>query len=157
LRPDADVASVVNRVRRHYDDGCFACGRANPIGLHLDDFGLVGDSVQAIFTPRPEYRGFAGVLHGGIAATALDEIQAWAAILLNGVIAVTGRLDVRYRVPVPTDRPISARGRIDDASDRRLRTSGELLVDGAPVATSRGLYVATEDVARALAGFVPDP
>jgi acyl-coenzyme A thioesterase PaaI-like protein len=156
LRPDADVASLVDRVRRHYDDGCFACGRANPIGLQLDNFRLINGTVEATFVPRPDYRGFEGVLHGGIAATALDEILAWAGILLKGVMSVTGRLEIRYRAPLPTQRPIQARGRIDTSSDRRLRASGELLVDDEPVVTAQGLYVATEDVAQLLSSHLPD-
>jgi hypothetical protein len=54
--PD-DVAQLVAAVRRHYDDGSFACGRDNPIGLHLDDY-----QVSARFTLRVEYRGVADML-----------------------------------------------------------------------------------------------
>jgi len=37
---------------------------------------LTDGTVEAWFTPRPDYRGFVGSLHGGVAATALDEILA---------------------------------------------------------------------------------
>ena len=74
VSPDQDIASYVDAVRRHYDDGCFACGRDNPIGLHLDDFSLDEGEVAARFLPRSDYRGSAGGLHGGVTATALDEI-----------------------------------------------------------------------------------
>jgi acyl-coenzyme A thioesterase PaaI-like protein len=52
---------------------CFACGDDNPIGLHLDDIRRDGDRVRATLRPRPEYRGYPGVLHGGLSAAALDE------------------------------------------------------------------------------------
>jgi acyl-coenzyme A thioesterase PaaI-like protein len=156
LHPDADVASLVDRVRKHYDDGCFACGRANPIGLHLDDFRVADRTVEASFTPRSHYRGFAGVLHGGIAATALDEILAWAGILLQGVMSVTGRLDLRYRAPVHLGHTVLARGRIDDGTDRRLRVSGELMMDDQTAVTARGIYVATADVSHLLAEHGPE-
>jgi len=155
LLPD-DIANLIDRVRRHYDDGCFACGRDNPIGLHLDQFSLTDGTVEAWFTPRPEYRGFVGSLHGGVAATALDEILAWATILNLGFMSVTATLDLRYRSPLTTGRPYCARGRVDDASGRRLRVSGELLAGDRTVVSARGLYVATAQVGDVLAGHVPD-
>ncbi len=147
-----DISDLVDQVRRHYDDGCFACGRENPLGLHLDQFSLAKDTVEAWFTPRPEYRGFVGSLHGGIAATALDEILAWAGILTKGLMSVTGRLDLRYRAPLSTDRPLCLRGRVDETSGRRLRVSGELESDEKVAVTAQGVYVATADVAELLAG-----
>ncbi len=151
MRPD-EIADLVDRIRRHYDDGCFACGRENPIGLHLDQFSLTDGTVEASFTPRADYRGFVGSLHGGIAATALDEILAWAGILGPGVMSVTARLDLRYRTPLTTGRPYRVRGRVDDVSGRRLRVSGDLLDDGGPAVTAAGVYVATANVADLLAG-----
>lgn len=155
MLPD-DIANLIDRVRRHYDDGCFACGRDNPIGLHLDQFSLTDGTVEAWFTPRPDYRGFVGSLHGGVAATALDEILAWATILNLGFMSVTATLDLRYRSPLTVGRPYCARGRVDDASGRRLRVSGELLAGDRTVVSARGLYVATAQVGDVLAGHVPD-
>jgi len=149
--PADDIADLVDRVRRHYDDGCFACGRQNPIGLHLDQFSLTDGTVEAWFTPRSDYRGFVGSLHGGLAATALDEILAWAGILNRGVMSVTARLDLRYRAPLITDRPYCVRGRVDDVSGRRLRVSGELMTDDGAAVTAQGLYVATVAVGDLLA------
>ena len=155
MLPD-DIANLIDRVRRHYDDGCFACGRDNPIGLHLDQFSLTDGTVEAWFTPRPDYRGFVGSLHGGVAATALDEILAWATILNLGFMSVTATLDLRYRSPLTTGRPYCARGRVDDASGRRLRVSGELLAGDRTAVSARGLYVATAQVGDVLAGHGPD-
>ncbi|MDH3731120.1 MAG: hypothetical protein OES13_08365, partial [Acidimicrobiia bacterium] len=85
--------SQIAALRRDYDH-CFACGQANPIGLGLDGFRVVDDEVVVDWTPRPEYRGFDATLHGGIVATALDEVLAWAAIYFEGVLAVTATLDL---------------------------------------------------------------
>jgi hypothetical protein len=54
---------------------CFACGDANPIGMHLDDIRREGDQVLATLHPRPEFQSYPGVLHGGLSATALDETR----------------------------------------------------------------------------------
>lgn len=149
--PD-DVAQLVDAVRRHYDDGCFACGRDNPIGLHLDDFTLVDSQVSARFTPRREYRGAGTTLHGGVAATALDEMLVWAGILVEEVLSVTGNLALRYRRPVQVDDSIVVTARIDERNGRRLRLSGELAVDEEVKVEASGLYLVTTPVAEMLAG-----
>lgn len=141
-----DVAGLVDRVRRHYDDGCFACGRANSLGLQIDGFGLDGVDVEAWFLPRDDYRGIPGWLHGGVAATAVDEILAWACILTEGVLPVTATLDLRFRRPTRPGVRYRLRGRVDGRSGKRLRASGALLQDDEPVVLGRGLYVAAKNV-----------
>ena len=148
----SEIAAFVDNVRRHYDDGCFACGRDNPIGLHLDDFGLNGNEVSATFTPRPEYRGSAGVLHGGITATALDEILVWAGILTERVMTVTGTLEFRYRRPVPLDRPLRIDAHVEKRTGKRLRISGALSDEERELVSASGLYVVTADIDDLLAG-----
>lgn len=135
------VAELVDSVRRHYDDGCFACGRDNPIGLHLDDFRLEDGQVSARFSPRADYRGAGTTLHGGIAATALDEILVWAGILLEGVLTVTGTMELRYRRPIDVGDAIVVSARVVERSGRRLRASGELEVDGQVRVEASGLYL----------------
>ncbi len=149
--PD-DIAGLVDAVRRHYDDGCFACGRDNPIGLHLDDFHLDEGVVSARFTPRPEYRGAGTSLHGGVAATALDEMLVWAGILTEGVLSVTGNMELRFRRPVHVGEPLVVFARVDDRSGRRLRISGRLSVDDETRVEASGLYLVSAEVAEMLAG-----
>lgn len=147
-----DIPDLVDAVRRHYDDGCFACGRDNPIGLHLDDFSLTDDRVSARFTPRPEYRGAGTTLHGGVAATALDEILVWAGILSESVLTVTGSLTLRYRRPLHVDEEISVSASVDERSGRRLQISGGLAVGEETRVEGSGLYLVTATVAELLAG-----
>jgi acyl-coenzyme A thioesterase PaaI-like protein len=150
--PDDDVARLVDSVRRHYDDGCFACGRDNPIGLHLDEFALIDGEVNARFTPRADYRGAGTTLHGGVAATALDEILVWAGILDELVLTVTGTITLRYRHSVHVDDPIEVAARVDRRNGRRLEISGELRVEGRPRVEATGLYLVTASVEEMLAG-----
>ncbi len=138
----ADLDQLADRIRRHFDDGCFACGRANPIGLSVDGFRLEGDELVAAFTPRTEHRGAPQVLHGGVTASALDEILAWAGMVTERVVVVTGTLEVRYRKPVPINgERVELRGRLDERHGRRLRLSGSLHVGGAEAASATGIYV----------------
>ena len=108
-----DIATLVDQMRRHYDDGCFACGRENPLGLHLDGFSLDDGVVSARFDPREEYRGAGTSLHGGVAATALDEMLVWAGILDLRVMSITAKMDLKYRRPVLVTDPILVRARVD--------------------------------------------
>lgn len=149
--PD-DLSVYVDAVRRHYDDGCFACGRENPLGLHLDDFGLDDGEVSARFTPREHYRGAAETLHGGIAATAIDEILVWAGIIIERVLTVTGTMELRYRKPVGVNEEILVAARVEDRSGRRLQMSGELKIGDDVKVTGTGLYLVSADIDDLLSG-----
>jgi acyl-coenzyme A thioesterase PaaI-like protein len=92
------------------DAMCFACGQDNPIGLKLR-FTFDGEDYVTRFQVRPEYQGWTGIAHGGLLATALDEVMArllWA----REINAITARLEVRYRKPVPVGETLEIRGRI---------------------------------------------
>ena len=150
------IAGIVDGLRAHTGNGCFACGLANPIGLHIDDFAEQNGDVTARFISRPELQGLIGVLHGGIAATALDEILVWAGIIQEKVLTVTAKLEIRYRRPVETlDGPIELRARVDERRGRRLSISGELDAGGAKgAATASGLYLVSHPVADLMQSVV---
>lgn len=137
-----DVADRVERVKARYEN-CFGCGRANVIGLQLGGFALENQTVTATFRPRPEYRGFDGILHGGIIATALDELLGWTAILLADAMAVTAKLDLRYRSPGPADGDYRLEGRVDDRRGKRLLMSGICTADGKVIAEASGIFLVT--------------
>jgi uncharacterized protein (TIGR00369 family) len=140
-----DVARRVERVKDRYED-CFGCGRANAIGLQLDDFSIEDGTVVASFRPRPEYRGFEGVLHGGIVAAALDELLGWTAILLADAMAVTAKLELRYRRPAPAGGEYRLEGRVVDRRGKRLVLSATCSVEGDVVAEASGVFLATGKV-----------
>jgi acyl-coenzyme A thioesterase PaaI-like protein len=122
---------------------CFACGDDNPIGLRLDDIRRDGDEVLATLRPRPEYQSYPGVLHGGLSATALDEVMGYAAILLAGIWAATATMELRYRAQVPYDAPLPLRAGLLDVRGRRVRAQARLrLPDGRVGVEASGLLVA---------------
>lgn len=145
--PDDDL---VDRLRASFDDQCFACGRDNHLGLGLDSFAFDHGEATAVFRPRPLHRGLQSQLHGGLSATALDEILVWAGILAEGVMCVTGTLELRYRRPVPVDGPLLVRGRVEKRRGRRLTISGSLDDGQGPCVTATGLYLATGTVTELL-------
>lgn len=114
---------------------CFVCGPDNDIGLHLS-FQLEGDICRTRFTPDRRHQGYDGWLHGGILGAVLDDVMAnW--FYLRGVKAVTGRLEIRYRSPVPIgarveveSRLIERRGRIGRLACRAVNEAGEVVAEG---------------------------
>jgi uncharacterized protein (TIGR00369 family) len=63
------------------------------------------------FAPSTIYQGFPGHMHGGILATILDEVMAWS-IYAAGSWAVTAKMEIRYREPVPLEGLLSAEGEV---------------------------------------------
>lgn len=137
---EAETAALVERMRADYPR-CFACGPDNPIGLHLDPGNMSDGEAIATFSPIAHHGGAGDTLHGGLAATVLDEIMVWAGILSEAVLTVTAKMDLRYRRPVSVDDKVEARGRVDERRGKRLICSGELYVDGAVAVAASGLYL----------------
>lgn len=133
-------------IRSQYNQ-CFGCGLENPIGLHLDNFQVDSGSLTARFRPRREFSGFAGILHGGIIATLLDETMAWSAMLLEGTFVVTANLDLKYRKPAPADAEYRVNATVIEKRGRRLRIRAEALVEATVIAQAAGLFLATEPIA----------
>lgn len=94
------------------DDGrCFACGPENEAGLRLHFERLGDDGVRARTVLRPEFQGWQGIAHGGIALALLDEAMAHAAGAA-GHRGVTASMNARFRKPVPLGVPIAIEGRV---------------------------------------------
>lgn len=95
-----------------FDDGnCFACGPANPIGLHLHFERDEVEGVRCDAILAAQFQGWRGIAHGGIVMALLDEAMAHAAGFA-GHRGVTASVNVRFRKPVPLERPIEIRGRV---------------------------------------------
>lgn len=87
------------------DIGCFCCGANNPIGLGLK-FEMKGDYCSTIFVPKEMHQSFDGVFHGGLISAVLDEVMGKHLELL-GLRSFTGRLSVRYRIPIVIGQPVT--------------------------------------------------
>ena len=134
------MASVTERVNTTTDHGCFGCGMQNDIGLKLA-FYRTGTGVVGMFTPRPEHEGYTRMTHGGIVSTMLDEAMSWA-VIDSGRLAVTARMSVDFRRPVPSGEELTIRASVTRDRGRAVETAGEIVgPDGAVLATSTGLFI----------------
>jgi acyl-coenzyme A thioesterase PaaI-like protein len=125
-----------------FDDGnCFACGPHNPIGMHLEFFRTEGHDARADVTLAAQYQGWRGIAHGGIVMALLDEAMAHAAGFA-GHRGVTASVNVRFRNPVPLEKPIVVRGRVTWHRRNVLGVEGSILAqDGTVLAQAEGSFV----------------
>lgn len=123
---------------------CFVCGLENGFGLKSRFFELEDDRLVALFRPAQEHQGYPGRLHGGIAATILDETIG-RAIMLRGsdnIWGVTVDFSMKLRKPVPIDEEIRVVGRIVGETRRSFQGEGEiLLADGTVAVEGKGTYL----------------
>ena len=121
------------------DDFCFACGQQNEGGLRLQPEAGQGRAVVR-WTPPPHYQGYAGVLHGGIISTILDEAMAHAAISLVGR-AATAELSLQFLKPVMIGRVLEIRAEVRERRRRILIVGAELIQDGELRARGEGKFL----------------
>ena len=122
---------------------CFVCGLKNSSGLHASFYEVEGNQLVALFTPSDEHQGYPGRLHGGLAATILDETIGRAMnIDQNEIWGVTVEFNVRYKKPVPLDTEIRVVGRITNENRRLFEGTGEILLpDGQVAVEGHGKYI----------------
>lgn len=121
---------------------CFACGELNEHGLQLQ---LHADA-QGCWTELSldeRFQGWESVAHGGIIATILDEVMAWS-VIGRGTWGVTARLNLAFRKPIPTGRPLRAEGWVVEDRKRTIRTEGRVLdaETGTVLASGEGTFMA---------------
>ncbi|MGY1438470.1 PaaI family thioesterase [Streptomyces reniochalinae] len=105
----------------HYDM-CFGCGAGQPHGLHLEARAGEGVSVTAEFTVKPAHQGAPGLAHGGVLTSALDETLGSLNWLMH-VIAVTGRLETDFLLPVPVDTVLHLDAQVTAVHGRKIYCS----------------------------------
>ena len=128
---------------------CFVCGPHNAFGLRLT-FRLEEDEkiCRAAFVPDERHQGYDGWLHGGILGAILDDVMAnW--YFLRGVKAVTGRMEVRYRSPVPIGESLRFESWLVDRKGPLARLQSKAMMSSGEVAAeASGAYRIVEDGGR---------
>jgi acyl-coenzyme A thioesterase PaaI-like protein len=124
----------------HYDH-CFGCGRDHPTGLHME---MTGDDealeVEGSFVVTEHHQGAPGLAHGGVISAAVDEGMGYLLWLVQSP-AVTARIEVSYRKPVPVGSRLELEGRVERIDGRKIWTSMEGRVDGVVAVEARALYL----------------
>ena len=127
---------------------CFACGTLNTHGIGLV-LHIERSRSWVELALEPRFQGWDGIAHGGIVATILDEVMAWA-LVGEDSWGLTARLNVEFRKPVPIDRPIHAEGWITRARRRIVDTEAHLtdVASGEILAKASGVYMAADEARK---------
>lgn len=114
---------------------CFACGKDNPDGLHME-FERVGDDVHTSITFPGKFQGYQNVVHGGLVSTVLDETMV-TLVNMMGYLALTAELSVRFREPVRVGERIDVTASLVEKRGKVFRLAARALrPDGTEVATA---------------------
>jgi uncharacterized protein (TIGR00369 family) len=130
---------------------CFACSPYNESGLKLE-FWEDGDEIVTKWDPLKMYEGWAGVLHGGIQATLLDEIGGWVTMIKLKTTGVTSDMQVKYMKPVNVlGGELTVRGKLNSLDGRIAKISASLF-NASGIECARAIlsyFVFPEKIAKA--------
>jgi uncharacterized protein (TIGR00369 family) len=150
-RSIGDSRSITAADGRRYafaDHHCFACGDTNPIGMRLH-IELGEGTASTTWTPGPDFVGWEDKVHGGLLATLLDEVMAWAPSSYDSW-AVTAEMNIRFRSPANPGESLSAKAWVDQRRRRIYHVRGEIHgADGRLVAQAEGRFLGATPSAKA--------
>ena len=121
---------------------CFACGPANPAGLHMR-FAAGNDRVVSYLSVPDHLRGWSNMVHGGVVSTILDEIMSWSAIHMFKSVILTKSMTVEFKKPVHVGQALKAVGTLlETRNEREAIMKGELYsqTDNELHAVAKGVF-----------------
>jgi len=130
--------------KQHSSKMCFVCGENNDFGLRAKFYETDSNELVALINPSEQHQGYPGRMHGGIAATILDEVIARS--ICNGkdeqLWGVTLELKTKFRKPVPLGQELKVVGRVTTEGTRSFEGTGEILLPNGDIAVSaEGKYI----------------
>jgi uncharacterized protein (TIGR00369 family) len=126
----------------NFHRNCFACGSNDGIGLGLKFHRNEDGAVFGNFFADPKYEGYSGIIHGGIIATLLDSAMTHC-LLMENVPALTGRLSIKYSIPIRTGTVVKLEARVVCQRHEMFILEGKASVDGKKVASAVAKYRTT--------------
>jgi acyl-coenzyme A thioesterase PaaI-like protein len=128
------------RIPPHHDPACWGCGE-NAAGLHLPHPTTEGaETYEACVVFDEGHQGAPGIVHGGLVSAALDEAAGLLATWYR-FPAVTARIFVRFRRPVPINTELALRARVTSERGRRIRVEAELAAGDGRLAEARAAFL----------------
>jgi acyl-coenzyme A thioesterase PaaI-like protein len=103
--------------------------------------------VEATFACERAFEGYPDVLHGGVICALLDGAMT-NCLFACGVVAMTGDLRVRFRLPVATSGRAAVRAWVESSSRPLHKLAAELMQDGQIRATATAKFVERTTAAR---------
>ncbi|MEM7678077.1 MAG: PaaI family thioesterase [Myxococcota bacterium] len=124
---------------------CFGCSKDNPVGLKLN-IQAAGDSVTTVFEMDRRYESYAGIVHGGLVSTILDEIMGTVIAATRKRLCCTTQLRTWFLSPLRIGIPYRAMATISsETSDGVYRVSSKVISgdsdEDTPLVEATGNYV----------------
>lgn len=134
---EAQDTLELTRSRAH--PACAYCGphAADGLALRLHDDGAGG--VRGSYPCPPAAAGYPGLVHGGVASGLLDAAMT-NALFARGVVALTGRLSVRYHRPLRLARTATVSAHAAEQRGAWWIVQGEISQDGKVAATAEAWF-----------------
>jgi uncharacterized protein (TIGR00369 family) len=106
-------------------------------------------TASTTWTPGANFVGWEEKVHGGLLATLLDEVMAWAPSSFDSW-AVTAEMSIRYRSPANPGETLTARGWVTERRRRIYQVRGEVRgEDGRVVAEAQGRFLGASPSVKA--------
>lgn len=132
----------INR-KQSLSKNCFVCGKENVGSLKTRFYELENGEVMSVSNPTPIHQSYPDRVHGGIISAILDEVIG-RAIMIEEPEAwgVTVELNIKFKKPVPLDKPVKAVARLTRNSRLLFEGTAEIILeDGSVAATGHAKYV----------------
>lgn len=126
------------------NDHCFVCGSRNLNGMHIDvKKHIKGHTCTFNWVAGPAYQSYAGIVHGGILATMLDEAMGYAVLgEVHDNWAVTADFKIRYHRPTPVGTPLKVAASMIGKRHSFIFSKGTIfMLDGTVLAEAEARYV----------------
>ncbi len=129
--------------KQHVSKDCFVCGVENKDSLKTKFYELENGELMSVSTPSSVHQSYPDRMHGGVISAILDEIIGRAIMIEEpDAWGVTVELNIKYKKPVPLDKPVKAVGRITRNSRLIFEGTGEIILeDGTTAVTGYAKYV----------------
>jgi uncharacterized protein (TIGR00369 family) len=116
-------------IMKNFSDNqyCFVCGLQNPQGLKFKfNYNKTTDEVTSDISFADHFQGWAGVVHGGLVSTVLDEIMV-KTTEARGFICVTAEICIKFKNPARINTPYQCSGKILDIKRKLVFTESKMV------------------------------
>ena len=138
--PVDEIADLA-QIPRHHLITCFGCGPENPHKLGIEPV-YTRDRVVAEMAFHPRFEGGPGLVHGGAVAALFDDLLGFVS-MMHQRPAVTAKLEVNYRHPIPLGVTTRSEAWLTEIEGRKLSVEGAgFAPDGTVLVEVLGLFIA---------------
>jgi acyl-coenzyme A thioesterase PaaI-like protein len=130
----------LEEMRRREHPRCIVCGSNDGSTIHPEFRARDEGGVEASFRCTSALQGYDGLLHGGAISMLLDAAMT-NCLFSYGIAAVTGKLEVRFRLPVAAGREASVIAWVTRSSPPLHLLQAEIVQEAKVVARAKGSFM----------------